>query len=72
MKKNYIKPISEVVQVRIQGSILDDVPVVLGSRGGKPEDSFGKENDIIFDDNASGDIWSDPNSDDNAFDLWGE
>lgn len=72
MKKNYIKPISEVVQVRIQGSILDEVPVVLASRGSKPDDSFGKENDFIFDDNASGDIWSDSNAGSNAFDLWGE
>ena len=57
MKKNYISPVSEVIRIKLKNSILDDIPVVIGSRGARPEDSFAKENN--FDDFYSEeDIWS--------------
>ena len=49
MKKNYICPNTEIVRLKIQGSILDEVPVIVVSRGAKPEDSFGKEQGDFFD-----------------------
>lgn len=71
MKKLYITPVSEIVRLKIKDSILEDnLPVNLGSRGANPGDSFGKENNFDFDDDAFGDIWG--SEDDNTKNLWGD
>jgi hypothetical protein len=73
MKKIYVRPTTDAVNVKLFGSVLDfDTPVGGYSLRGKPEDSFGKENsDIVFDDNF-GDLWDNPDAGSNAYDLWGE
>lgn len=70
MKKLYITPVSDIVRLIITDSILDDQPVILASRGADPGDSFGKENNFGFEDDAFGDIWA--SEDDNTKDLWGD
>ena len=68
MKKKYISPVAEIVRLRIEGSILnDEQPIIIGSRGAKPEESFGKENNLFFDDDAFGDMWGD---DEEPKNLW--
>lgn len=70
MKKIYVRPSADVVNVKLQGSVLDiDTPVGGYSLVGKPEDSFGKENNITFEDDF-GDIWGSEDEDPN--DLWGD
>ena len=71
MKKIYVRPSADVVNVKLQGSVLDiDTPVGGYSLVGKPGDSFGKENNLLFEDDAFGDIWASENEDPN--DLWGD
>lgn len=70
MKKIYKTPITEQVQVRLNGSILDPGHLGTWSNGGDEYDS--KEQSDFFemeDDDTFGDIWGtdkDPN------DLWGD
>ena len=74
MKKIYVRPSADVVNLKLAGSVMDDdyieTPVGGYSLVGKPEDSFGKENNFGFDDDAFGDIWG--SEDENPNDLWGE
>lgn len=44
MKKQYIEPVTDIVKVRLVGSLLDGIGVNEGSIEGDPGDSFGKEN----------------------------
>lgn len=44
MKKQYIEPVTDIVMVRLVGSILGDITVNAGSIEADPDDSFGKEN----------------------------
>ena len=70
MKKIYKTPIIEVVNVKLYNTILDDPTIpVYGSKFG--DDSLGKENNLIFDedDDAFGDIWG---TDEDPNDLWGD
>ena len=75
MKKIYIKPNTETVNVRLIGSILED-----GENGyGKWSDVAGgdwgdaKENNLLFEDEGDfGDLWDDGDSSSNPYDLWGE
>ena len=70
MKKQYIKPVTEGVNVALYGSVLDapDMPVVPGSPVTVVIDA--KENNLLFEDDAFGDIWG--SEDDNTNDLWGD
>ena len=72
MKKIYVRPTADVVNVKLQGSVLDiDTPVGGYSLVGKPGDSFGKENNLLFEDEGDfGDIWGSEDEDPN--DLWGD
>lgn len=70
MKKIYVRPTTDVVNVRLTGSVLDTIDVGGWSERARPEDSFGKENNFGFDDDAFGDIWGSEDEDPN--DLWGE
>lgn len=44
MKKQYIEPVTDIVKVRLVGSLLESIGVNEGSIEGDPGDSFGKEN----------------------------
>ena len=68
MKKRYKTPYTEVVSVKLYNTILGDPELpIYGSKYG--DDSLGKQNDIIFeDDDAFGDIWG---TDEDPNDLWG-
>ena len=44
MKKQYIEPVTDIVKVRLVGSLLESIGVNEGSIEGDPDDSFGKEN----------------------------
>ena len=72
MKKIYVRPTSDVVYLKLAGSVMDNIDTPVGgySLVGKPEDSFGKENNFDFEDDAFGDIWG--SEDDNTKDLWGD
>ena len=74
MKKIYVKPETDQVNVRLFGCLLQDQNSIgFGDHSDRSEISLGKENSgIVFDDDFAGDIWSDPNAGSNAFDLWGE
>ena len=59
MKKIYVRPTTDVVNVRLTGSVLDTIDVGGWSERARPGDSFGKENNFDFDDfNSEEDIWS--------------
>jgi hypothetical protein len=73
MKKQYIKPVTEGVNVALYGSVLDapDMPWVPGSPVTEVIDA--KENNLLFeDDDSFGDIWGDPNAGSDPYDLWGD
>ena len=56
MKKDYIQPYTESVNVRLNRSILDELPVVGGSF--YTDEGLGKKADLDFDDfNSEEDIW---------------
>ena len=73
MKMKYITPNTEQVKVQLTDGFLED-EVVFGDQSDRSNFSLGKEQDDLFDigGDSFGDTWSDPNADDNAFDLWGE
>ena len=71
MKKIYIKPNTETVNVRLYSSVLDEAPYGKWSQGaaGGDEPGWGdaKENNLDF-----GDIWSEEDNNSNPYDMWGE
>ena len=71
MKKIYIKPSTETVNVRLNSSVLDDPGPGKWSDG---TDELGaKENNLLFEDEGDfGDLWDDGDSNPNPYDLWGE
>ena len=71
MKKIYLSPVTEKVNVKLFGSILDDIGIVNDSKLTSDE-ALGKENNLLFEDDAFGDIWSDGDNSSNPYDLWGE
>ena len=69
MKKQYKKPITESVKVNLYNSILvDDPPIIITSHDVTNE-GLGKENNLLFEDDAFGDIWG---TDEDPNDLWGD
>lgn len=71
MKRQYLKPYAEIVNVRLNGSVLGDPSL--------HDDSYiagemhGKENNLEFDfDEDFGDIWGDGDNSSDPYDLWGE
>ncbi len=77
MKKIYIKPNTETVNVRLYSSVLEDTGNYgkwsQGAAGGDdPEYGDAKENNLLFEDEGDfGDLWDDGDSS-NPYDLWGE
>ena len=72
MKKIYETPYTEAVNLKLTGSVLEGngTPVIASPVGDPEHDSFGKENNFGFDDDAFGDIWGSEDEDPN--DLWGD
>ncbi len=50
MKKQYIEPVTNVVMVKLVGSILEDIDVNAGSLESDPNNSFSKESTFEEDD----------------------
>ena len=71
MKKIYLSPVTETVNVKLYGSILQDIGVIDNSHD-VSDDGEAKENNLFFDDDAFGDIWGDTDNSSNPYDLWGE
>lgn len=72
MKKQYKKPITESVKVNLYNSILEDgIGIINNSREGS-DTGLAKENNLLFEDDAFGDIWSDNENEPNPNDLWGD
>ena len=58
MKKQYVKPTSEFVNVKLFGSVLGGIDATGGSKGITEADA--KETDILWgDDSTSDDLWDD-------------
>ena len=73
MKKIYIKPNTDTVNVRLYSSVLDEAPYGKWSQGAAGGDDPGygdaKENNLDFWDE---DIWEEGDNSSNPYDLWGE
>ena len=70
MKKIYIKPETDQVNIRLFGCLLQDQNSIgFGDRSERSNISLGKENNLLFEDDAFGDIWGSEDEDPN--DLWG-
>ena len=70
MKKIYIKPDTETVNVRLNSSVLEDPGPGNWSDG---IDELAKEQDGFFEtDGSFGDIWDDGGDSSNPYDLWDE
>ena len=71
MKKIYIKPDTETVNVRLYSSVLEDPGEGQWSNGA--DELGGKEQDGFFEtDGSFGDIWDDGDNSSNPYDLWDE
>ncbi len=75
MKKIYIKPNTDTVNVHLHSSVLDEAPYGKWSQGaaGGDEPGWGdaKENNLDFGEDF-GDIWGEGDNSSNPYDLWGE
>ncbi len=65
-KKEYISPITMINLLEMESHFLKTSREDYGYGG----DSDAKQNDLVFDDDAFGDIWA--SEDDNTNDLWGD
>lgn len=76
MKKIYIKPNTDTVNVHLHSSVLDEAPYGKWSQGaaGGDEPGWGdaKENGGFDLEDSFGDIWGDPNAGNDPYDLWGD
>ena len=71
MKKIYLSPVTETVNVKLYGSVLGGTDVNQNSPVTPVVDA--KENNLLFEDEGDfGDIWGDGDSSSNPYDLWGE
>lgn len=71
MKKIYIKPNTDTVNVRLYSSVLDDPG--LGGDSEVTNELGAKENNLLFEDEGDfGDIWGEGDNNSNPYDLWGE
>ena len=74
MKKLYQRPVTETVNVKLYGAILDDptIPIINNSTE-VTDEGLGKKNDLDFEDDNiwDGGLWGDGNNN-NPYDLWSE
>ena len=72
MKKIYLSPVTETVNVKLFGSVMDEGIDIINNSTDVSDEGLGKENNLLFEDDAFGDIWGDGNNSSNPYDLWGE
>ncbi len=73
MKKIYLRPVTETVNVKLYGSVMDDGIDIINNSTEVSDDGLAKENNLLFEDEGDfGDIWDDGDSNSNPYDLWGE
>ena len=70
MKKIYLSPVTETVNVKLYGSVMDDGIDITNTSHDVTNEGLGKENNLLFEDDAFGDIWGTEDEDPN--DLWGD
>ena len=71
MKKIYIKPETETVNVRLNSSVLTDPG--MGGWSDGTEELGAKENNLFFDDDAwDNDLWGDSDNATDSYDTWKE
>lgn len=72
MKKNYIAPTTETVNIRLYSSVMDKGHIGrysdVAAGGDDPGFADAKENNFLWED----DLWDDGDSNPNPYDLWGE
>lgn len=72
MKKIYLSPVTETVNVKLFGSVMDEGIDIINNSTDVSDEGLGKENNLLFEDDAFGDIWGDGDNSSNPYDLWGE
>ena len=72
MKKIYLSPVTETVNVKLYGSILEDGIGVIDNSYEVSDDGEAKENNLFFEDDGFGDLWDDGDNNSNPYDMWGE
>lgn len=73
MKKIYIKPDTETVNVRLYSSVLDDDDPGIGKWSDGADELGAKgQGDFFEADDSFGDIWGDAGDTGNPYDIWGE
>ena len=72
MKKIYLSPVTETVNVKLFGSVMDDGIDIINNSTEVSDEGLGKENNLLFEDDAFGDIWGEGDNSSNPYDLWGE
>ena len=72
MKKIYLSPVTETVNVKLYGSVMDDGIDIINNSTDVSDDGLAKENNLLFEDDAFGDIWGEGGNSSNPYDLWGE
>ncbi|MBO7578242.1 MAG: hypothetical protein J6T43_04550 [Prevotella sp.] len=72
MKKIYLSPVTETVNVKLFGSVMDEGIDIINNSTDVSDEGLGKENNLLFEDDAFGDIWGDTDNSSNPYDMWGE
>ena len=72
MKKIYLSPVTETVNVKLYGSVMDEGIDIINNSTDVSDEGLGKENNLLFEDDAFGDIWGEGDNSSNPYDLWGE
>ena len=72
MKKIYLSPVTETVNVKLFGSVMDDGIDIINNSTEVSDDGLAKENNLLFEDDAFGDIWGEGDNSSNPYDMWGE
>ncbi len=73
MKKIYLSPVTETVNVKLYGSVMDDGIDIINNSTDVGDDGLAKENNLLFEDEGDfGDIWGEGDNNSDPYDLWGE
>ena len=73
MKKIYLSPVTETVNVKLYGSVMDDGIDIINNSTDVSDEGLGKENNLLFEDEGDfGDIWGEGDNSSNPYDMWGE
>ena len=72
MKKIYLSPVTETVNVKLFGSVMDEGIDIINNSTEVSDDGLAKENNLLFEDDAFGDIWGEGDNSSDPYDMWGE